>query len=126
VIPTEGSEDSKRPPQPFVSEASDDDETFEDRLRRAIVRHFRFSWTELSHARRAEREKPEPERPEIARPDAGDRSPAEPSPASATASPPSPAASAEITPPPPPGGNGSGPASSSESGPTLPPERPAF
>jgi hypothetical protein len=124
VIPTEGSEDSKRPPAPPVPEASDD-ETFEDRLRHAIVRHFQFSWSELAHARRAEREKPESETIESGGPEASACAPAEQPPNSATASPLSPGASAEA-PPSPPGGNGSGPAHSSESGPTLPPDRPAF
>ena len=129
MIPTEGSEESKRPATPPVPEASDG-ETFEDRLRHAIVRHFQFSWSELAQARREERQKPESEisseMSEAARPDAGSRVPAEAAPDSATAEPPPPGAPAEATPPPTPGGNGSGPTHSGESGPTLPPDRQPF
>jgi uncharacterized membrane protein len=125
VIPTEGSEEPKRPATPPVPEASDD-ETFEDRLRRAIVRHFQFSWSELGQARRAERQKPESEMSGAARPDAGSCVPAEAAPDGATAEPLPPGAPAEATPPPTPGGNGSGPAHSGESGPTLPPDRQPF
>ena len=121
---TEGSEESKRPATPSVPETADD-ETFEDRLRRAIVRHFQFSWSELAQARREERQKPESEMSEAARPDAGSCVPAEPAPGSATAEPPPPGAQAEATPPTP-GGNGSGPTHSGESGPTLPPDRQPF